>query len=133
MATLEHAGSVPVGPRRAEDSVRRLPVLAWIAGWWLAGRAVIVLTAIAVHRFGPSGWIRHVAHAHALGPLEAWDGRWYRIVADSGYLLVPGRQSDPAFFPPHRFDPAFLRRVGFAGAFWPGPYFWPYAFLDSIS
>lgn len=106
MATLEHAGSVPVGPRRAEDSVRRLPVLAWIAGWWLAGRAVIVLTAIAVHRFGPSGWIRHVAHAHALGPLEAWDGRWYRIVADSGYLLVPGRQSDPAFFP---LFPALLR------------------------
>jgi hypothetical protein len=37
---------------------------------------------------------------------------------------------DPAFFARHRFDPAFLRRVGFAGAFWPGPYFWPYAYYD---
>jgi hypothetical protein len=24
---------------------------------------------------------------------------WYRIVASRGYLLIPGRQSDPAFFP----------------------------------
>jgi hypothetical protein len=37
---------------------------------------------------------------------------------------------DPALFAHHRFDPAFLRRVGFAGAFWPGPYFWPYAYYD---
>ena len=63
------------------------------------GRGVVVATAVVVHRFGPAGWIRHVEHAHALGPLEAWDGRWYRMVAASGYLLVPGRQSDPAFFP----------------------------------
>ena len=99
VATLEQAGSVPVGLRRAEESARRVPVLAWIAGWWLLGRAVIVVSAIGVHHFGPTGWIKHVAHAHALGPLQAWDGRWYRIVAGTGYLLVPGRQSDPAFFP----------------------------------
>jgi hypothetical protein len=37
---------------------------------------------------------------------------------------------DPAIFAHHRFDRAFLRRVGFAGAFWPGPYFWPYAYYD---
>ena len=99
MATLEHAGSVPLGLRRAEESARRLPLVVWIAGWWILGRAVIVATAIVVHHFGPTGWIKHVAHAHALGPLQAWDGRWYRIVAGTGYLLVPGRQSDPAFFP----------------------------------
>jgi len=29
-----------------------------------------------------------------------------------------------------RFDPAFSNRVRFAGAFWPGPYFWPYAYYD---
>jgi hypothetical protein len=52
-----------------------------------------------VHHVGPTGWIRLVSHAHALGPLEAWDGRWYRMVAGNGYLLIPGRQSDPAFFP----------------------------------
>ena len=69
VATLGHAGSLPLGLRRAEGSARRLPLLAWIAGWWLAGRTVIVVTAIVVHHFGPSGWIRHVAHAHALGPV----------------------------------------------------------------
>ena len=36
---------------------------------------------------------------------------------------------DPAFAR-HRFDPAFAGRVRFAGAFWPGPYFWPYAYYD---
>lgn len=36
---------------------------------------------------------------------------------------------DPAFAR-HRFDPAFFDRVRFAGAFWPGPYFWPYAYYD---
>ena len=99
VATLGHAGSVPLGLRRAEESARRVPVLAWVAGWWLLGRTVIVVTAVVVHHFGPTGWIKHVSHAHALGPLQAWDGRWYRIVAGTGYLLVPGRQSDPAFFP----------------------------------
>lgn len=99
LATLEHAGSAPLSLTRAETGALRLRVLAWIGGWWLAGRALIVVTAVLVHRFGPLGWIRNVEHAHALGPLQAWDGRWYRMVASSGYLLVPGRQSDPAFFP----------------------------------
>lgn len=106
MATLEHAGSVSLGLRRADEASQRLRVFAWIAGWWLAGRAVIVGTAIVVHRFGPAGWIKLVEHSHSLGPLEAWDARWYRMVASSGYLLVPGRQSDPAFFP---LFPALLR------------------------
>jgi LTXXQ motif family protein len=30
----------------------------------------------------------------------------------------------------HRFDSAFLARARFAGAFWPGPFFWPYAYYD---
>lgn len=106
MATLEHAGSVSLGLRRADEASQRLRVFAWVAGWWLAGRAVIVATAIVVHRFGPAGWIKLVEHSHWLGPLEAWDARWYRMVASSGYLLVPGRQSDPAFFP---LFPALLR------------------------
>jgi hypothetical protein len=33
-------------------------------------------------------------------------------------------------FARHRFDPAFFQRARFAGAFWPGPYFWPYAYYD---
>jgi hypothetical protein len=107
LATLEHAEFLPASISRAQTA-RRLRVLAWIGAWWLAGRAIVVVTAVAVHRFGPAGWIRHLEHAHALGPLESWDGRWYRMVASSGYLLVPGRQSDPAFFP---LFPALMRGV----------------------
>jgi hypothetical protein len=99
VATLEHAGSSALVLNRAGEASRRLRALAWIAGWWVAGRAVIVATALVVHRFGPAGWIKLVEHTHLLGPLQAWDARWYRMVAGSGYLLVPGRQSDPAFFP----------------------------------
>jgi hypothetical protein len=105
VATLEHAGSVQVRLPRAREATR-LHVFAWVAGWWLAGRAIVLATAVVVHRFGPAGWIRLVEHSHPLGPLEAWDGRWYRMVASSGYVLVPGRQSDPAFFP---LFPAMLR------------------------
>jgi Dolichyl-phosphate-mannose-protein mannosyltransferase len=79
--------------------VGALRAYAWIAGWFLCGRAVVVGAAVCVHVFGPAGWTRHAERAHALGVLTAWDGRWYRIVASTGYLLVPGRQSDPAFFP----------------------------------
>ena len=81
------------------EAARRLRPFMWIAGWWLAGRALVVAAAVAVHQLGPAGWIRNLEHAHALGPLVAWDGRWYKMVANGGYLLVPGRQSDPAFFP----------------------------------
>ncbi|HZQ88416.1 MAG TPA: hypothetical protein VFA42_00255 [Gaiellaceae bacterium] len=109
MATLEHAGPGQLRiPRVAEES--RPHALAWIGAWWIGGRAIIFATAVAVHHFGPVGWIRLVEHAHTFGPLEAWDGRWYRMVASSGYVLVPGRQSDPAFFP---LFPAMLR-VGHA-------------------
>jgi hypothetical protein len=42
----------------------------------------------------------------------AWDGLWYRRIATSGYLFVPGRQSDPAFFPAY---PILLRGLHAAG------------------
>jgi hypothetical protein len=72
---------------------------AWIAGWWLTGRAVVFAAAAAVHLVGPNGYTVQADKKHVLGVLASWDGRWYRIVASNGYLLVPGRQSDPAFFP----------------------------------
>jgi hypothetical protein len=34
-----------------------------------------------------------------LALLGAWDGRWHSLVAERGYLIVHGRQSDTAFFP----------------------------------
>jgi hypothetical protein len=72
---------------------------AWIVGWWAAGRTLVLATAGLLEAFGPRGLIGNDETAHALGALGAWDGRWYRAVAANGYLLEPGRQSDPAFFP----------------------------------
>jgi hypothetical protein len=93
VATVEPATRLAAEPRTAA----RLPALAWIAGWWLAGRGLVFAAALAVHALGLSGHISRPEHP--LGALEAWDGRWYRMVASGGYLLLPGRQSDPAFFP----------------------------------
>ena len=73
----------------------------WLLGWWGFGRLVAIATALALKQ---SVWT-----------LDRWDGRWYRMVARSGYLLVPGRQSDPAFFPLY---PILLRIVHAAGLGW---------------
>jgi hypothetical protein len=71
-----------------------------ILAWWLASRAV-VLAAVAAAQ--ASGILRHGWHAsflaHPFTLLTWWDSRWYRIVASGGYLPIPGRFSDPAFFP----------------------------------
>ena len=87
-------------------------VLAWmrertaICAWWLGGRAVVLVSAVIVHVAGPRRRLSAIEQKHVLGALQSWDGRWYRIVAADGYLLVPGHQSDPAFFP---LFPALLR------------------------
>jgi hypothetical protein len=78
----------------------RLPP-RWLVGWWAAGRIVVLATAFALR---PSVWT-----------LGGWDGVWYRMIARSGYLLVPGRQSDPAFFPLY---PILLRGVHALGVGW---------------
>ena len=96
----------PASPLAA--SAEWLAARAWIAGWWMAGRALVLVTALAVDVFGPRGYLSSDERAHAFGLLSAWDGRWYRMVASDGYLLVPGRQSDPAFFPLY---PVLLRTV----------------------
>jgi hypothetical protein len=99
MGAVERVARLRVARSRIVAAAGWVCAHAWLGGWWLAGRALVVAAALAVHVFGPVGWIRSVERAHALGALEAWDGHWYRMVASSGYLLVPGRQSDPAFFP----------------------------------
>jgi len=73
----------------------------WLLGWWGIGRAVAIGTALALK---PTVWT-----------LDRWDGHWYRMVARGGYLLVPGRQSDPAFFPLY---PIMVRGVHAAGIGW---------------
>jgi Gpi18-like mannosyltransferase len=62
---------------------------------------VAITTALAVK---PTVWT-----------LDGWDGHWYRMVAHSGYLLVPGRASDPAFFPLY---PILLRAAHRVGIGW---------------
>lgn len=73
----------------------------WLIGWWAVGRVVAIATALALK---PTVWT-----------LDRWDGHWYRTVARGGYLLVPGRASDPAFFPLY---PILLRAVHAAGVSW---------------
>lgn len=77
------------------------PPPRWLLGWWSAGRIVAIGTALALK---PTVWT-----------LDRWDGRWYRMVARGGYLLIPGRQSDPAFFPLY---PIMLRILHAAGLGW---------------
>ena len=97
-----------LAPRTAEPRATRiaLPIsaeraAAWtaIAGWWALSRVLVVATAYTAQllRWPRSGW--YAAHNHPLALLGAWDGRWYRMVADRGYLAVPHHQSDTAFFP----------------------------------
>lgn len=70
-----------------------------IATWWLGSRLLVVGACLAAQTTGVvrPGWRPGLEHPLAL--LGSWDSRWYRIVAERGYLLVHGRFSDPAFFP----------------------------------
>ncbi|HZS31045.1 MAG TPA: hypothetical protein VFA37_07295 [Gaiellaceae bacterium] len=98
-------GAIPRAPR-------------WLVGWWLTGRVAVLAAACAIK---PSVWT-----------LDRWDGRWYRMVAQYGYLLVPGRPSDPAFFPLY---PILLRGVHALGIGWgaAGPLLSNVAFLLALS
>jgi hypothetical protein len=86
-------------PRPLEGIAERLRERAWIAAWWAGSRALVIATALVVDVVGPRGWLKHDERVDLFGVLNAWDGKWYRMIAADGYLLVPGRQSDPAFFP----------------------------------
>lgn len=88
---------------------------AWLLllAWAALTRAVVLAASVVLHY---AQWPRHYyandIAQHAFGALGTWDGGWYRIVAMRGYLLVPGRQSDPAFFPLY---PVVLRLLHEAG------------------
>lgn len=95
--------AVRPAPERSHASVRtrgwlleRRRVLAW----WAGSRALVFATAYALHLVGgQQGFFGRALLARPFGVLGSWDGIWYRLVAEHGYLLVAGRQSDPAFFP----------------------------------
>jgi hypothetical protein len=107
-----------VSARTASVATRRgLALVApprWLVGWWAVGRVVATATALALK---PTVWA-----------LDRWDGSWYRMVARGGYLLLPGRHSDPAFFPLY---PIMLRILHAAGIGWgvAGPLLSNLAFL----
>ena len=107
---LEHvAAYAPRRPRaRAWIGERRA-----IFGWWMGSRALVLAASYALHDLrSPRGFFGHHIFDHTLGPLEAWDGVWYRLVAEHGYLLVPDHQSDTAFFPLY---PLLLKLVALTG------------------
>lgn len=93
--------SVQPAPATVRRHLAVAPPPRWLLTWWAVGRSVATATALALK---PTVWT-----------LDRWDGRWYRMVARGGYLLVPGRQSDPAFFPLY---PILLRAVHLAGVSW---------------
>lgn len=99
--------------------VWRRSAVAWIAdrreivAWWAASRVVVVGSGLVLHWTGaPRGYFNARIFRHALGPLESWDGMWYRRIAAHGYLFVPGHQSDPAFFPLYPLVLKFLDAIG---------------------
>src|SRR5207302_10776542 len=100
---------LPQRRRIAESFAERREILAW----WAGSRLLVLGGALALYWLRePRGYFGHAIFRHPLGALEAWDGIWYRVIARHGYLLVPGRQSDPAFFPLH---PLLLKVLGSIG------------------
>jgi hypothetical protein len=103
----------------AVEARERIAILEWlvarkaILAWWAGSRAVVFGAAFALHLTrAPRGYFGPLVFHAPFGALEAWDGIWYRLIAVHGYLLVPGRQSDPAFFPLY---PLLLKGVGATG------------------
>ena len=84
-----------------------------ILAWALASRVVVLVCALFDQLLRwPRGFFGAQEFGHGLGILGSWDGRWYQNVAAHGYLLVPGHQSNPAFFP---LFPIVLRSLHWTG------------------
>jgi hypothetical protein len=82
---------------------------AWLAGWIVGSRALVFAATLALTSTErPRGHFSDAVLGRALGPLAAWDGRWYGEVAKHGYRLVPGEKSSAAFFP---LFPGLLRSL----------------------
>jgi hypothetical protein len=80
-------------------------------------------------RFGRQGNARQTlrsAPVHARGPVNPIAARAF---SGRNAQALAARAFGPTFAG-RRFDPSFFRHARFAGAFWPGPYFWPYAYYD---
>lgn len=87
------------------------PALArWrpLLAWWAVSRLVTLLAFLVLRAIGPQDHFGAQFYRGPLGLFGTWDGVWYQRVAQHGYLLIPGQQSDPAFFP---FFPLLLRAL----------------------
>jgi hypothetical protein len=109
-SSLNESVATAVSPARLTSGRARPLGVAWrlvtaeswtaIASAWLASRLLVFASAAAVQVFGfPGGHRRGGFLHHPFAWLTTWDGHWYKAIAQHGYLLVPGRYSDPAFFP----------------------------------
>lgn len=110
---VERFGAMRAGERVAAVSSSRAAAYRTVALWWALSRALVLLTALAVQalRWPRAAWYPSLVH-HPFALLGAWDGRWYRMVAERGYLSVPHHQSDVAFFPLFPILLGALHRLG---------------------
>ena len=67
--------------------------------WWATSRIVTLLAFVLLDALGPRGHFLAVLYREPLGVLGAWDGVWYGWIAQHGYIIFPGIQSNTAFFP----------------------------------
>jgi len=67
--------------------------------WWAISRLVALLAFLLLDALGPRGLIQAALYHRPLELLGAWDGVWYARIAQHGYIVLPGAQSDTAFFP----------------------------------
>jgi len=67
--------------------------------WFAVSRLVTLLAFLLLDALGPRGHLASRFYHEPLALLGSWDGVWYGRIAAHGYLLIPGSQSNPAFFP----------------------------------
>jgi hypothetical protein len=109
----ELASRIGVAVPTVATATRWLTERRQIVAWWAGGRVIVLLSALALHWLArPRGHFGQAIFAQPFGSLGAWDGVWYRRVAADGYLLIPGKQSDTAFFPLY---PALLHALHATG------------------
>jgi len=114
---LEAARLVPAlrlaGWRAALARSGRLSGYATVAAWWVGSRMIVLVGVLVAQivRWPRHGWYPSLSE-QPFALLRAWDGRWYTMVAERGYLLIPHHQSDAAFFPLYPILIQLLHGVG---------------------
>ncbi len=98
-------------------AIDRERVRAWtaIGAWLLVSRAVVLAATLGLSSLGPHFGLLGPRLLHGVTPLASWDGIWYRDIAAHGYLLIPGHQSDPAFFPLYPMLVHLVEALGLGG------------------